>query len=293
LRLLREEFDKRIREPLGLAPVEAGKYYCGLVVPTAEDLSRIARLGEGLDAAGDIPAFFSPTTKWAHLRAPKEANEKALFGGDVGHAAMHQLQWHYSMDPKDKFENLMAQWQGIWLTEGLAEYLGGGIDLDPSSGKASFSGQPPRRIEFLRAMRDNGVPLLPLRELIQVRQDNFAKAIHGWISRITEGEEVPESAMQWLGSQEDMAAQMLYAHSWVLVHFLYETDGGRYRTNLLDLVLTAFRGGQRPERYRKDGAPKFASADEAFAEIMGLKDDAGWKELQVAVDRHVRRVRGE
>jgi len=295
LKLLREEFDKRIREPLGLPAVEPGKYYCEIVVPTADDLRKLVREGEGLDATGDIPAYFSPNTKWAHLREPKEANEKALFGGDVAHEAVHQLQWHFSNDPVKKFENYMEAWNGIWLTEGLAEYLGGGIDLDPASGKASFSGRPPRRVEFLRAMRDNGVPLVPVRELVQFRPDNFPKGIANWKARIGESEELPEAASQWLGTQEGLSAKLLYAESWLLVHFLYEADDGKYRAKLLDLVLTAFRGGQKPDRYRKEAgvAEKFGSADEAFSEIMGLKDEASWQDFQHAVDRHAKTLRGD
>jgi hypothetical protein len=296
LRLLREEFDKRIREPLGLPAIEAGKYYCDLVVPTADDLRKLVREGEGLDATGDIPGYFSPTTRWAQLREPKEANEKALFGGDLAHEAAHQLQWHFSADPKQKLLNYMAEWNGIWLTEGLAEYLGGGIDLDPASGKASFSGQPPRRVEFLRGMRDNGVPLIPLRELVQLRPDNFEPYIgRTWHDTLRESEDLPEAAIAWLGTQEAMAQKILYAQSWLLTHFLYEAEGGKYRAQLMDLVLTALRGGVKPDRYRKEAgiAERFGSAFDAFVEIMGLKDDASWKALQEAHDRHARSLRGE
>jgi hypothetical protein len=274
--------------------MEGGKYYCHLVVPTGDDLTKIIGQGGGFDAAGDIPAYFSPTTKWAHLREPKEPNEKALFGGDVGHEGAHQLQWHYSVDPRDKFENLMTAWNGIWLTEGLAEYLGGGIDIDPSSGRASFNGVPPRRIGFLREMRDNGMPTMPIRDLVKCRPDNWEAHIRDWLQRIST-EEVPEAASMWLSTQTGPNVKLLYAHSWLLVHFLYEADDGKYRTKLLDLVLTALRGGQKPERYRKEGGvvEKFKSADEAFAEILGLKDEAGWKDLQAACDRHLKKVRGE
>lgn len=295
LKLLREEFDRKIREPLGLQPVEAGKYYCDLVVPTADDLGKFVREGEGLDAAGDVPGFFSLRTKWAVLRAPGEANEKALFGGDVAHEAFHQLQWHYSNDPVKKFENYMEEWTGIWLTEGLAEYLGGGIDLDPASGKATFSGMPPRRIEFLRGMRDNGVPAVPVRELVQLRPDNYGKNLAHWIARIGDQDDLPEAASQWLGTQEGVTAKLLYSHGWLLVHFLHEADDGKYRAKLMDLALTAFRGGRKPERYRTDAsvAEKFASPAEAFAEILGLKDEAQWKELEQAYLRHLKKVRGD
>lgn len=295
LKLLREEFDRKIREPLGLAPVEAGKYYCNLVVPTVDDVSKFAREGEGLDAVGDIPGFFSLRTKWTVLREPTEASEKALFGGDLAHEAFHQLQWHYSGDPVKKFENYMEEWNGIWLSEGLAEFLGGGIDLDPASGKATFSGMPPRRIEFLRGMRDNGVPPVPLRELVQLRPDNYGKNLGHWMALIGERDELPEAASQWLGSQEGIAAKLLYAHAWLLVHFLHEADDGKHRAKLLDLALTAFRGGRKPERYRTDASvvEKFKSADDAFAEILGLKDEAQWKDLEQAYERHLKKVRGD
>jgi hypothetical protein len=295
LKLLREEFDRKIREPLGLPPVEAGKYYCNLVVPTVDDVSRFAREGEGLDAVGDVAGFFSLRTKWAVLRGPTEASEKALFGGDLAHEAFHQLQWHYSNDPVKKFENYMEEWHGIWLSEGLAEFLGGGIDLDPSSGKATFSGKPPRRIEFLRGMRDNGVPPVPVRELVQLRPDNYARNLAHWSARIGEREDLPEAASQWLGTQEGAIAKLLYSHSWLLVHFLHEAEDGKHRAKLMDLALTALRGGRKPERYRKDAAvaEKFPSADAAFAEILGLSDEAKWRELEQAWESHLKAVRGD
>ncbi len=296
LKVLREEFDKRIREPLGLPPIEAGKYYCGVVVPTNDDLKKLVGKGEGFDANSDIPGYFSPTTKWAHLRGPREASEKALFGGDVAHEAAHQLHWHFSTDPRDKFENHMAAWQGVWLTEGLAEYLGSGIDLDPASGKASFSGEPPRRVEFLRGMRDNGVPLIPLRELVQLRPDNSGEYIaRTWLPALTQNEEMPEAAKQWLTSQDGMTQKLLYAQSWLLVHFLYEAEDGKHRAQLMDLVLTALRGGLKPERYRKGAGAneRFPSAFDAFVEILALDDDASWKELEGAHERHMKRLRGD
>jgi len=295
-KLLHEEFDKKIREPLGLPPIEPGKYYCDLVVPTREDLVKYAREGEGLDAVGDIPGYFSMRTKWTVLRAPTEASDKALFGGDLAHEAFHQLQWHYSIDPTDKYgDNGMTQWNGIWLTEGLAEFLGGGIDLDPASGKATFSGKPPRRIEFLRGMRDNGVPPLPLRELVQLRADNYASSLNAWVGTIEQRDELPEAASQWLRGQPGTIPNLLYTHSWLLVHFLHEADDAKYRAKLLDLTMTAFRGGRKPERYRKDAsvAEKFGSAYEAFTEILEIKDDAGWKDLEKAYERYLKKIRGD
>jgi hypothetical protein len=298
LKAVREQWEKRIREPLGLGPADTGKYYYDVIVPTNEDLARLAT-GQGHDKDGDIPAFFSMATQWALLRAPIEANDKALFGGDLAHAAVHQLQWHYSVDPKDKYgDNGMTMWTGVWLAEGLAEYLGSGVDLDPTSGNANFSGKPPRRVEFLQAMTDNGVPLIPVRELVQLGDfEGFSRYVHGsWLAAMRSNEDLPEAAAPWAAAQNNLAHKVLYAQSWLLVHFLYEADDGKYRAKLLDLVLTMLRGRQKPDRYQKDPTrpERFRSADEAFEEIMGLKDGAAWSELQKEHDRYRKRLlRGE
>jgi len=148
-------------------------------------------------------------------------------------------------------------------------------------------------VEFLQGLRDNGIPPIPIRDLIQLSSfDSFQKYIASWTGSIMANEDMPEAAGQWLGSQPHLAPSVLYSHSWLLVHFLYEADDGKYRVQFLDLVMTALRGREKPAKYRKDPsiAERFGSADDAFVEIFGMKDSAAWSELQREYERHYRKL---
>jgi len=299
LKVLAAEFETRYREPMGLDPIEPGRYYVHVIVDRLEDLRRFVQ-GEGYDPGGDIPAFFSIRTHWSHVLVPGPLveggdaglrdKELANVGGDIAHEAVHQLQWNYSADAKFKQLNHMDEWGGIWLTEGWAEYLGGGVRLDPKTGKAEWTGRPPRRLEYLRAMKDNGVPAIPLRDLVQLNSlEAFSRYIDGWIGLIHSNEDLPESVGTWLGQerQTGLDAKLMYAQSWLLIAFLNEYEDGKYKDKFFDLLRTALRGKRKPEKYRKDPTidERWASSAEAFEAIMGLSSEDDWKALQKEFDR--------
>jgi hypothetical protein len=294
LKVLWDEFEKRFREPLGLPAMEKGRYYYQVVLSKRADFARFIRTGTGYDVNGDIAGFFAPRTKWAGVRVATEEKQATYAASDLAHEAVHQLHAHYARDPKMKALSFFDEWTGIWFTEGWAEYLGGGLKFDPGSGDTRFTGIPKRRVEFLQGMRDNGVPYIPLRDFVQLPSvESFMRyAVGTWVPLFRDDEDMPEQAHTWFQQQEGPYWKVLYAQSWFLAYFLNEFGDGQYRAKYLDLVMTALRGKQKPEKYRKDRtvAERWGSAYDAFVEIMELKDEKAWKALQREHDRFLRKV---
>ena len=56
--------------------------------------------------------------------------------------------------------------------------------------------------------------------------------------------------------------------------------------------MTALRGKQKPESYRKDKtlAERWGSAYDAFVAIMEVKDEKAWKDLQREHDRFMKKT---
>jgi len=294
LKVLWAEFEKRFREPLGLPAMEKGRYYYTVILDKRADFARFIRTGTGYDVGGDIAGFFAPRTKWAGVRVSAEEKESPYAASDLAHEAVHQLHAHYARDPKMKALSYFDEWTGIWFTEGWAEYLGGGLKFDPASGRTEFTGRPKRRVEFLQGMRDNGVPYIPLRDLVQLPSvESFMRYVNGtWIPLFRDDEDMPEQAATWFMQQEGGSWKVLYAQSWYLTYFLNEYKDGKYRAKYLDLVMTALRGKRKPAKYRKDMtlAERWGSAYDAFVEIMELRDENAWKELQREHDRFMKKM---
>ncbi len=294
LKVLWAEFDKRFRAPLNLPEMEKGRYYYQVILRTRADFARFLRGGTGYDAGGDIAGFFAPRTRWAGVRVATEGDEAKYAAADMAHEAVHQLHAHYARDPKLKALSYFDEWTGIWFTEGWAEYLGGGLQFDPVTGETEFTGLPSRRVTFLQGMRDNGVPLIPLRDLVQLPSvEAFGRYVsETWVPLFRDDEDMPEQAHTWFAQQEKALWKVLYSQSWFLAYFLNEYEDGRCRGKYLDLAMTALRGKQKPEKYRKDMtlAERWGSAYDAFVEIMELKDEKAWKQLQREHDRFLKKV---
>jgi hypothetical protein len=143
-------------------------------------------------------------------------------------------------------------------------------------------------------MRDNGVPFIPLRDLVQLPSVGAFRryVMETWVPLFRDDEDMPEQAHTWFQQQEGSVWKLLYAQSWFLAYFLNEYQDGKYRAKYLDLVMTALRGKQKPEKYRKDMklAERWGSAFDAFVEIMELKDEKAWKEFQREHDRFLKKV---
>jgi hypothetical protein len=286
LQVFRTEFDKRFREPLGLPAVQE-RFFVHLLLTREDDLRRVIRAG-GFDATGDIPAYFSPDTKWAHVWL--DPTKAAHAGGDLAHEAVHQLHWYYARDPKNKALNHFDEWNGLWFTEGWAEYVGGGLKYDPENGNTRFTAAPRRRVELLGRFKDQAIPLYPLRELGQF--DNFdTLRRHGESAhRVATGDlnKLGEAALAVL-VEPGSHVNLFYSQAWALAHFLNEYGNGKYRDKYLDLVRTALSGKVKPEKYRKDKAvnEKWGSAFDAFVDIMEIRGDDDWARLEREFAEHL------
>ena len=290
------KFVEKFGQPLSLEEIPTSKVFYHWVYEDKESFDQGALMGDGFDVSGDVFGYFAPKSRWAYALHSNDEQQALLLNGDICHEALHQLHWYHSKDPDDKWENHFDRWQALWFNEGWAEYLGGGVQLDPSSGNAEWTGKPRRRIQHLKLLRDTGMPRIPLRELVQ--QDSF-EALARWIRDVWAGmlrqdEEVPDTALALMNdpNQGALHVKTFYAQAWFLAYFMNEYDSGKYRQKYLDLVLTALRGKLKPEAYRKSPTVKehWPSAYEAFVEIMGIKGDDDWKKLQRQYDGFLKKT---
>lgn len=296
LRVALDQFEKKYREPLGLDPITEGHYFVQVILDKREDFEKFIRGETGFEPVGDVQGFFAAkTTQWAGTAAGRDDETKPYLGPDLAHEATHQLQYYFSKDWKKKWDpNYFPEWNCIWFTEGLAEYVGGGVKYDPATGKSEWTGIAKRRVEFLQGMKDNGVPLIPLRDLIQLNTNGeWQRYIHDtWIPLLTENEDMPVTASQWLDQQPGVASSAMYAHAWLLTRFLNESSDGKYAKQYRDLLMTALRGKAKPEAYRKNKnvRERWAKPFDAFVEILGVSGDDGWKKLQKQYERYLSRA---
>ena len=274
LAVLQKTYDEKIRAPLGLPEVDKDTFFIHLVCAKKDDVGRLGRMGQGLDRESDLTAFFSTDTRWFHAWLDPE-NENRV-ASDLCHGAVHQLQWFHSKDPKDKYENHFDKWAGLWLTEGLADWLGGGVRFDGT--KAEWTGIAERRTAHLQSCKDAGWPLFPLRELVQFDGIDTLRRNAGSVIAATVGDvsKIPESANA-LVAQDGFLwyVKTLYAQSWHLAYFMNEYEGGKYKKQFHELVRAALSGKRKP-----DGSGTWRSAYDAFAEILGAGNDAAaWERL--------------
>jgi len=294
LEVFLKAYDEHVRTPLGLGPVPVEKVFYQWLYETRAHFEEALARGEGFEVLGDVNGLFSPRSRWAYVLRDTEGEAARAVLNDVAHEGVHQLHQYYAQDPDDKYENLYDRWQGLWFTEGWAEYLGGGLHFDPSTGATTWDGIADRRLDHLQLLRDNGMPRIPLRELVQ--QDTFRLLqswIGNWMARIASDDTVPESALALQNQQgAGVHIRSFYAQSWFLIYFLNEYEGGKYRAKYNDLVFTVLRGKQKPEAYRDDKTVKerWRNAFDAFRAIMGIDSEEGWDRLQKEYDAFLKKV---
>ena len=242
-----------------------------------------ARANPGFARSPEIRAFFRPRSRWVYAGLSDDASIARYLGQDLGIASVQQLMWLYSKDPKKKWgEYYFEEWNGLWFTVGFAAWLGGGIRHDASTGEATWTGSDRRWTAHLQIMRDNAVPIVKLRELVQLQSWEGFLRWRGdtWYPELRADEDLPETALAAIGADPLFAIKLLYAQSWYLAHFMNEYDGGKYKAKYRDLLMTALRGKRKPAAYAGSGRPRWRYSYEAFQEIMGLKSDEDWEKLQ-------------
>jgi hypothetical protein len=120
--------------------------------------------------------------------------------------------------------------------------------------------------------------MYPIQQL--VRRESY----HDWLRH---------ALLEWLPKQQHnpevapellpvIFIELLYAQSWLLMNFLYEYEGGKYRKQVMEFTAASLKGylGYR-------GARGYARAHEVFAQIMKLSTDDDWKRLQKEYERHL------
>ena len=280
-RSVMKAFTERIAKPLGLKPLpkDSVLYIYAFDDPTKKTEVEQASRGESLDTRSSLFFHYRLREPMAFGVIPTAAEDTALFTSDLGHMMVHLLQKKYSKDPRDKWEDAFKTWNGLWLTEGFAEYLGSGAEDD-----GKFTGVSLRRAKLLKAMDSTGTPLFEIRDMVRCpsyqRYESYFRDT--WHADLREEEDLPASVDELMASEAPYFARNAFqTQCWYLVYFLNEYENGKYREKFNDLVRTMLAGRRKPEKY---GTGKWSTSEDAFAAIMGLKSDEDWNKLQDQYD---------
>jgi hypothetical protein len=284
VRAVRKAFDERFGKPLGLPAIDSEKVFYLYAFDDPAHTTEVAKQGRGmvLDAPSPVHFFYRLRDPMSFGTVPSAPEDMKFFAPDLGHALVHMLQKHYSKDPKDKWGKPFEEWNGLWLIEGFAEYVGAG-----ANDSGNFKGLSPRAASDLKAMDNAGIPLFEIREIVRfISYQRYSRYMSdSWFPELHEEEDSPQTINELIQAMAPyFGRRALQAQAWYLSYFLNEYENGKYREKYLDLVRTMLAGRSKPEKY---GTGKWGSSEDAFAEIMGLKTDADWDKLQEEYDDYI------
>jgi len=284
-------FQERFAKPLGLREIEKGRAFYIYAFDEPAQLAEISKMGSTrgvrLDVGSSLLFFYRAYDPMAFGVIPSAPEVDKYFTSDLGHIMVHQLHKYHAQGEKS-YEKYFDQWNGVWLTEGFAEYVGAGTR---DAGK--FTGLSPRRAEMLRAMDNADVPLFEIRDIVRFASyERYRRFMaDSWFPELHEEADAAQTANELIAAEAPHFARNAFqAQAWYLSYFLNEFESGKYREKYLDLVRSMLTGRRKPKQY---GSGKWRSTEDAFAEIMGLKSDADWDRLQDEYDGYIEKVPGE
>jgi len=281
-RAVQNAWQEQIAAPLGLPPFEKGSPFFVYCLDSREAFDALAsREGRGLefDVGSPLLFFWRTADPAAFGLIPATPEEDEWFESDLAHVLVHMFQKRASKDPKDKWGRPMEEWNGLWLVEGLAEYVGGGCRDD-----GSFTGVSPKRQEFLKQADNAGVLLFLIRDIVRASSyqtyERFMRDAY-W-PQVNADRNAPESVgafYQSVGGRGAYQRQAFQAQCWYLCYFLNHYGDGKYKEKFRTLVKSMLQG-------RRDAATgeRYESSEDAFAKVMGLSAQADWDALQQEYD---------
>ncbi|MEE8104110.1 MAG: hypothetical protein V3T86_01095 [Planctomycetota bacterium] len=152
--------------------------------------------------------------------------------------------------------------------------------LKPGGG---FGGTHPEYLKHLDKCRRADLPLVPLRFLLRRESHtNWRSAAPLYLA---------QAATQLLDPLEETMERVRYleafrAHSWLVVKFLHDGNGGKYRAKLMKYTAAAL------DRWSGYSATDAIPAAAVFAAIFELPDQDAWAELQREFDAYLNKSLG-
>ena len=223
---------------------------------------------------GNVLGYFSPQNRWVFLYFRDEDATSGISNLNVlAHETTHQLQWHFSKDPKNpKYRNFEGEAPSAWFQEGWAEFVGGSCRKVPDSEDFQFEWYALGRLEGIRLMKKRRVPLMPIKYLVERESYNeFRRWVRDvWLPEARDM--TPEASHKWL--TPPMYFSAMYSQSYYFVYFLNNYENGKYKQKFRDFIMTILRGKNKPPNHQKRGKSKrWESVHDAFIEIFFGWDD--------------------
>lgn len=268
---LRDYYAETWLKPLGARPFEPGDLFFVWVFGDRKTFEEYcADCGQHITPG--LLGYFTPRDRWCFIY--EDQQEKTTVAKTLAHELTHSLHWWLSNDPASAFKNHFERVPAVWLKEGWADYVGWCAYAD---GRYRFALNSPERMQVIHVMHKIGLPLVPVERLVE--RKNYLE----WIQfcrkfmsdRNEKLKEVP-------GALDDLYLGLLYSESWLLIKFLNEGGGGRYRNLWMKYLQAATKGFAGYAG--KTGA---AQPQEAFAQVFSLAAPADWARFQKDFDAFV------